>query len=121
MREVTNRILDWLDKFKEIGNLVSSFDPIHSALPWAGIRFILQVAVSENAELESLLVGLEHIFNVMARCEVYERLYLSANLQSSIQAKGIEKAMVELYAAVLIFLARAKRFYEKKTISEYLC
>lgn len=38
-----DNIIRWLDKFKGIGDVVSSFDPVHAALPWAAFRFILQV------------------------------------------------------------------------------
>ena len=40
------KILHWLDRFKEIGDLVIRFDPVHSALPWAGFRFLLKVELS---------------------------------------------------------------------------
>lgn len=36
-------MIKWLDKFKGIGDVVSSFDPVHAALPWAAFRFVLQV------------------------------------------------------------------------------
>jgi len=32
-----------LNKFKEIGDIVVQYDPVHVALPWAGVRFILMV------------------------------------------------------------------------------
>ena len=37
------KILHWLDGFKEIGDIIVQFDPVHSALPWAGFRFLLKV------------------------------------------------------------------------------
>ena len=39
------KILHWLDRFKEIGDTIVQFDPAHSALPWAGVRFLLKVAL----------------------------------------------------------------------------
>jgi ankyrin repeat domain-containing protein 50 len=33
----------WLNKFKDIGDIAVSFDPIHASLPWAGVRLLLQV------------------------------------------------------------------------------
>lgn len=38
-----DKIIHWLDTFKGIGDVISSFDPVHAALPWAAFRFALQV------------------------------------------------------------------------------
>lgn len=43
LRDVVGKIIAWIDKFKQIGDIVVSFDPVHAALPWAGIRFLLEV------------------------------------------------------------------------------
>lgn len=50
LRDVTDKIIRWLDKFKEIGDVAVNFDPIHAALPWAGIRFLLQVRYSSQVD-----------------------------------------------------------------------
>ena len=43
LRDVGMKILRWVDKFKQIGDTIVQFDPVHAALPWAGFRFLLQV------------------------------------------------------------------------------
>jgi len=43
MRDVGMKILRWLDRFKEIGDIIAQYDPGHAALPWAGFRFLLKV------------------------------------------------------------------------------
>ena len=45
LRDVAEKVLVWLHKFKEIGDVVVNYDPVHLALPWAGIRFLLQVGM----------------------------------------------------------------------------
>jgi hypothetical protein len=37
------KLLSWMDKFKEIGDIIVQFDPVHAGLPWAGFRFLLKV------------------------------------------------------------------------------
>ncbi len=37
-------MLAWLDKFKQVGDVAVNFDPQHAALPWAGIRLLLEVS-----------------------------------------------------------------------------
>jgi hypothetical protein len=43
LRDVGMKILQWVDRFKEIGDIAAQLDPVHAALPWALFRFLLQV------------------------------------------------------------------------------
>jgi hypothetical protein len=43
LRDVGMKILQWVDGFKEIGDIAAQFDPVHAALPWALFKFLLQV------------------------------------------------------------------------------
>jgi hypothetical protein len=43
IRDVFLKIIRWADSFKQVGDIVIQYDPGHAALPWAGIRFLLQV------------------------------------------------------------------------------
>jgi hypothetical protein len=40
------KIIFWIDRFKDVGDNAVQYDPGHAALPWAAIRFILQAAVN---------------------------------------------------------------------------
>lgn len=44
LRDVAEKVIVFLNKFKTIGDVAVSFDPTHAALPWAGIRFLIQVS-----------------------------------------------------------------------------
>ena len=44
VQDVVSRTLDWINKFKEIGDIVVQYDPVHAALPWAGVRLLLEVS-----------------------------------------------------------------------------
>ena len=46
LRYQADKIISWLAKFKEVGDMAIQYDPGHAALPWAGIRFLLQVVLS---------------------------------------------------------------------------
>ena len=43
LRDLLDKVLKWVDLFKQVGDVAVSFDPTHAALPWAGVRFLLQV------------------------------------------------------------------------------
>ena len=41
--DVFGKIVKWVNTFKEVGDAAAQYDPGHAALPWAAIRFLLQV------------------------------------------------------------------------------
>jgi hypothetical protein len=43
LRYQADKIISWLVKFMEVGDIAVQYDPSHAALPWAGIRFLLLV------------------------------------------------------------------------------
>ena len=47
-----DKLVQLLDKFKAVGDIVANVDPVHVGLPWAGIRAILEVCTrASNATL----------------------------------------------------------------------
>lgn len=55
VRDLLEKIVDWINRFKATGDTIVQYDPEHAALPWAAVRFLLQIAVSE-VELFGALV-----------------------------------------------------------------
>lgn len=51
LRNVAEKIIAWIDKFKQIGDIAVNFDPVHASLPWAGIRFLLEVGIDDSTNL----------------------------------------------------------------------
>ena len=47
VREKAEKLVGWIAKFKEIGDIAVQYDPGHAALPWAGVRFILIACLSQ--------------------------------------------------------------------------
>lgn len=43
LRDVFGKIVVWVQKFKEIGDIAIQYDPAHASLPWAGVRLLLEV------------------------------------------------------------------------------
>ena len=50
IRDLAEKILSWVDKFKAIGDIIMQYDPSHAALPWAGVRLLLQVSSQSYSE-----------------------------------------------------------------------
>ena len=107
VRDLFKRIAEWVDKFKEVGDILSQYDPQHAAVPWAAVRFVLQSMINENKTYEAMASGLGHVSSLIARYSAVE----SAYSQSSLLKKQLAEALLKLYTAVLVFLAKARRYY----------
>lgn len=62
-----------------------------------------------------MISGVEYVSSVLARCGVFEQLYLQ---QSSDLSQTVQDSLVKLYIAVLIYLSRARQYYERSTIGK---
>jgi hypothetical protein len=43
LRNEADKVVQWLDRFKTVGDVAANVDPMHIGLPWAGIRLLLEV------------------------------------------------------------------------------
>jgi hypothetical protein len=41
--DVWNKVTKWITSMISIVDTVVQYDPVHAALPWAGVKLILQV------------------------------------------------------------------------------
>ncbi|KAF6227916.1 hypothetical protein HO133_007644 [Letharia lupina] len=112
LQDLFSKIVVWIDRFKEIGDIVIQYDPVHAALPWAGIH---QLAVSDINKFAFIVEGAETMARSISRYATFEQIYLPYDTTASRAMKGLEDALVRLYAAILIYLAKAKRYFEEST------
>lgn len=43
IRDQLEKVVEWVNKFKQVGDSAVQYDPAHASLPWAAVRFFLQV------------------------------------------------------------------------------
>ena len=43
IQKVVYKVFHWVQEFVAVGDAIASYDPGHAALPWAAMRFFLQV------------------------------------------------------------------------------
>jgi uncharacterized protein YicC (UPF0701 family) len=43
VQDQADKLVRFIDKFKSVGDAVANIDPVHVGLPWAGVRFVLEV------------------------------------------------------------------------------
>ena len=114
VRGLFKRIAEWVNRFKDVGDILIQYDPQHAAIPWAAVRFVLQVMVNENQTYEAMALGLEYVSSLIARYSAIEGAYL----ESSILKEQLAEALLKLYTAVLVFLARARRYYTRRHVGK---
>ncbi|KAF8459964.1 hypothetical protein BDZ91DRAFT_457469 [Kalaharituber pfeilii] len=107
-------IICWIDKFKTIGDIVIQYDPVHAALPWAGVRFILQMIVDRQESTEAALIGMDRITMLISQGTIYEQLYLTIEeppMQGRDARNTLYRALIKLYAAILTSLSILMRHF----------
>ncbi|KAH8684848.1 hypothetical protein BGZ60DRAFT_524047 [Tricladium varicosporioides] len=115
--DVFSKIAGWIQKFREIGDIIVQYDPGHAALPWAAVRFILRAIVSDVQKNGAMLQSLELVFNLMAKFAIVERLYLREHVAARRQ---LEESITSMYISILEYLSEAIEYYKKGTLSKII-
>ncbi len=132
LRDVVEKIIVWVEKFITVGDTAVQFDPTHAAPAWAAFRFLLQVkitahinrtlfvdsrqmAVNDKKVFGEMVENLEAVSHLIARYAILEELYLQHH---SAARDKLEDMVVNLYAEILAFLAKAKNYFESSAKSE---
>ena len=113
LRDVLDKIVGFLDKFVTVGDTAVQYDPAHASLPWAGVRFVLRAAVSDQRAFGNTVESLETIARLVTQYAVFESLYLGKTTRIQ---KEIEGELVALYSEILKYLARATLYFQKSTV-----
>ncbi|KAI4267069.1 MAG: hypothetical protein L6R38_008422, partial [Xanthoria sp. 2 TBL-2021] len=111
LRDVFDKIITWLDRFKNIGDIAMQSDAGYAVLPWAAVRFLLQVVVSDSRVYGSMVEGLEVILRLILRFAIFEKIYFRNTPTLPLE---LESATVELYAEILTFLGKATKFFKQR-------
>ncbi|KAK2039643.1 hypothetical protein LZ31DRAFT_76858 [Colletotrichum somersetense] len=112
VRDVLTKVVKWVHHFKEVGDTAVQYDPGHAALPWAGVRFLLNVALGDLDTYSSMLERTADIAELICRNALIESLLQSV---LTVAAEELRRALVKLYANILTYLAKARSYYYKNT------
>ncbi|KAI9674644.1 MAG: hypothetical protein M1822_009048 [Bathelium mastoideum] len=114
LRDEADKVTAFLDRFKSVGDIAANIDPVHVGLPWAGIRLILEVAISESRQMTALLTGLKTVLYMADRLRVYLQ-YLIQLAPSMAATTNFRNALLDFYAILLEFLAKALGSLQKNS------
>ncbi|KAH0159261.1 hypothetical protein KCU67_g7197, partial [Aureobasidium melanogenum] len=99
-----------IEKYMAVVDAAVQYDPVHSALPWAGIRFFLQLSINDSNTFDAIIEGLEILSRVVARYSIFEVLYLGSTTPAQVQLKD---DLIRLYATVHSYLCKARKYYNR--------
>ncbi|MCJ1396183.1 hypothetical protein MMC18_009072 [Xylographa bjoerkii] len=112
LRESLEKVVGSVAKFKEVGDAAVQYDPSHAALPWAGVRLLLQVTINDVQIYGAMFESLELVSSLIARFAEVEDVYLCGE---SMERKLLTDSIVVLYTAILVYLTEARRYYGQNT------
>ncbi|KAH6964919.1 hypothetical protein EDB82DRAFT_436112, partial [Fusarium venenatum] len=116
IRDQVDKIIAWVQRFKEVGSTAIQYDPVHAALPWAGVVLVLQIACNDSQTFGAMVDGIESISSLIVRCSVIEQLCLSDGNTLPSQNQ-LRQALVKLYISIMRYLTKARRYFSKRTLS----
>ena len=99
LQDVAEKIIAWIDRFKQFGGIVVKFDQAHASPAmgrnttlvggWQDVSVLTkltgrrltvkQMPVAESQQMGALLIGVEKMTPLIGRCQIYEALYLKRN------------------------------------------
>ncbi|KAK4178043.1 hypothetical protein QBC36DRAFT_112384 [Triangularia setosa] len=112
VRDVLGKVVKWIDRFKQIGDIATQYDPGHAALPWAGVRFLLEIITKDVKTFASVVENIPSIAELICRSALIEELLLQS---PSPTANELRQAVVFLYVTVMEYLACARKYFLQRT------
>ncbi|BCS16312.1 hypothetical protein ALUC_80519A [Aspergillus luchuensis] len=119
IRDVCAKIAAHVKKFMQVVDAAVQYDPVHAALPWAGVRLLLQLTFNAFETFGAIVEGLEKATRLIARCGIIEALVIRHSSGTTGAKVGLEEELVKLYSAVLGFLCKAKKHYDGSRMSRW--
>ncbi|RPB18132.1 hypothetical protein L211DRAFT_196409 [Terfezia boudieri ATCC MYA-4762] len=113
-------ILRNVGQYTKVVDTAIQSNPQVSALVWAGVRVIMQIALNHVEAIEGFEVAIAALLEKMSICEFYTGIYVGVPLTSGSAANSLqrqrilESALPELYAAVIVFAVKARAYFEAR-------
>ncbi|KAM0268809.1 hypothetical protein ACHAPA_004739 [Fusarium lateritium] len=116
VRDLLAKASKWINHFKSVGDIAVSFDPVHAALPWAGVRFLLTVATGDLDTYKSLLDRTVDIMEIICRNAVVESFLGGSQSRAE---QRLRDELIKLYTAILSYLVKANSYYKQGRLKSF--
>ncbi|MCJ1381046.1 hypothetical protein MMC17_004155 [Xylographa soralifera] len=114
IKECYGEIATSVQKFVDIGDIISQVDPIHIGLPWAGIRLVLLLAIQSHTTEVIIYQGLGTIAKLVYVYHIYEHYYLRGSSPvQDVLLEGLRQNLVTLYGSMVLFILQAQLYFRQ--------
>ena len=76
VRDLVDKIAIWVGKFVNVGDAEAQYDPTHAALPWAAVRFLLQIALDDAQIFGAIAEDVETVSRLISKYAIFEAAQL---------------------------------------------
>ncbi|AEO64672.1 uncharacterized protein THITE_74764 [Thermothielavioides terrestris NRRL 8126] len=105
--------------WQKIGDIAIQFAPPQASIPWSAVKALLQITVTESAQMYALLASADRIVRVINRGQIYELVY-TTETTPELALNNLQAALIDLYSAALELLANSTKLLDKSTITRTL-
>jgi len=117
VRDFFEKMSYYVKKFVEVVDVAVQYDPEHAALPWAEVRFLLQLVINATDLQPIMAESLEKVSEMITRYAIVESMFL--NTSSAIRAP-LEAQISNLYFAILECIIKMSRYFGQSTTEALL-
>ncbi|KAI6081499.1 hypothetical protein F4821DRAFT_26052 [Hypoxylon rubiginosum] len=117
LRDVLEKTIGWINKYKAVGDIAVQYDPVHAALPWAAFQSLLIAECSDVQIFGVVVTSIEIISRIIYRCRLYEDMYLRR--QFEIQGM-LEDVLIQMYSETLTILSKTINYLQKSTAARVI-
>lgn len=115
MEHIVENTVSVLNKFVSAVDVAVSYDPVHAALPWAVVRYVLTAFILRSELKSKLLVGVAMVASLLVQCDTCQQLYMTPdpNLRPPEDAlEALRQRIIQAYAKSQGFLGFAVRLQQ---------
>ena len=99
IRDILEKVAKCIRTYVKVGDVAVAYDPSHAALPWAGIRSLLQITINDIEIYGAMFGGIEKVSKLITSYTIFERLYLQDPLTEtqSLLCDSLKKSTWRFY------------------------
>ncbi|KAL5388700.1 hypothetical protein DPSP01_002806 [Paraphaeosphaeria sporulosa] len=121
IHDLLEKSANWIQKFKQVGDIAVQYDTTAASLPWAAVRLVLQVSVNDVEAFRAVAEGIEAASRTISRCSIYEAAYLGSTTAGlKVNRRLLQTELEMLCSAVLRYLAWITAYYDQSTPNRLL-
>jgi hypothetical protein len=114
IRDLLEKVVKVIGKFKDFASVAASLDPVHAALPLAGLFILLPLLENLSRQDGDVKSGVEMIAKIVERYAAIEQSLAVLPMEHRLNSR-----IVEFYSLILEFEVTAACYMKKNTLTRW--